>query len=256
MGRNAQLYSWFPYFGDEACLHGWNGSGAVYFARCNLRCVFCENYDVSQEGYCADTPPEQLADIMLALQERGCHNIHLITPSHVVPQILEALMLAIPAGLHLPLVYDTSAYDSIESLRLLDGVVDIYVPDFKYWSTGLSSRYLTVSDYPNHARAAIKAMHRQVGDLVVSNQGIAQRGLLVRHLVMPDAEMETRRILQFIAKEVSVNTYVNLMDDYLPSGKILDPRYPRAAGISRPTATVEYEQARACATALGLTRLE
>lgn len=250
------MYSSFPYFGDEACLHGWNGSGAVYFAGCNLRCVFCENYDVSHEDFCVDTPPEQLAGIMLSLQERGCHNIHLITPSHVVPQILEALMLAIPAGLRLPLVYDTSGYDSVETLRLLDGVVDIYVPDFKYWSAGLSSRYLTVSDYPARARSAIMAMHRQVGDLVVNSQGIAQRGLLVRHLVMPDAEMETRKILQFIAKEVSVNTYVNLMNDYHPSGKVLDPRYPRAAGITRPTDTVEYEKARAFAAEFGLTRLE
>ncbi len=191
-GRYALVGSHFPHFGEEDCLRGWNGSGTIFFSWCNLRCVFCQNFDISQKGEGNVTPPERLAAMMLELQARGCHNINFVTPEHVVPQILEALPLAIRGGLRLPIVYNTSAYDSLESLRWMDGIVDIYMPDFKVWDSAVAKRYLKAPDYPEAARAAVREMHRQVGSLVMDEHGLAQRGLLVRHLVMPGMLEETR----------------------------------------------------------------
>src|SRR5712691_7684679 len=189
-GRYAVVASSFPHFGEEDCLRGWNGSGTIFFSHCNLRCVFCQNYDISQAAKLSEvrpTPPERLAELMLDLQAAECHNINVVTPEHVVPQMLEALLIAVERGLRLPLVYNTSAYDSAESLELLDGIVDIYMPDFKYWKPDSAQRYLKAADYPDVARARIKEMHRQVGELRTDANGLAYRGLNIRHLVMPGA---------------------------------------------------------------------
>ncbi len=223
-GRYAVVSSAFPHFGEEDCLRGWAGSGTIFFGHCNLRCVFCQNHDISQDmrpGHAEPgMEPERLAGLMLALQERGCHNINWVTPEHVVPQVLEALALAVEDGLHLPIVYNTSAYDAMESLTWLDGVVDIYMPDLKLLSSGAAGRLLKADDYPRTAAAAIKEMHRQVGDLVRDERGLAVQGVLVRHLVMPGMLEETRRVLEWLATELGPGTYLNLMDQYRPAGKV------------------------------------
>lgn len=224
-GRYALVSSYFPHFGEEDCLRGWRGSGTIFFARCNLRCVFCQNYDISQAHSGVETRPTRLAQMMLELQEAGCHNINFVTPEHVVPQILEALPIAVGAGLRLPLVYNTSAYDAMESLALLDGVIDIYMPDFKIWDSDLALRYLKARDYPQAARIALREMHRQVGDLIVDENGLALRGVLVRHLVMPGGEADTRNIMGFLSEELSPDTFVNLMDQYHPANKVSDSQY-------------------------------
>ncbi|WP_297632690.1 radical SAM protein [Caldilinea sp.] len=252
-GRYARVSSYFPHFGEEDCLRGWRGSGTIFFAWCNLRCVFCQNFEISQEGVGVETSPERLAAMMLELQAQGVHNINLVTPEHVVPQVLEALVIAAERGLRLPIVYNTSAYDSPESLRLLDGVVDIYMPDFKFWTPQLAQRYLKAKDYPEAARRAILEMHRQVGDLVIDEHGLAQRGLLLRHLVMPGFLEETKAILRFVAEEVSLNTYVNLMDQYYPAGRVDAQHY---AELNRRLTRSEYAEAIAYAQTLGLTRLD
>ncbi len=252
-GRYAVVSSAFAHFGEEDCLRGWNGSGTIFFAHCNLRCVFCQNYDISQAvrpGPAArGSRPEDIAATMLALQRAGCHNINFVTPEHVVPQVLEALSLAVEAGLDLPIVYNTSAYDSPESLALLDGVVDIYMPDFKYWTAARSKTYLMAEDYPDAARAALTEMHRQVGDLRLDANGIAQRGILLRHLVMPNQLDETRAILRWIADELGPDTYVNLMDQYRPAGKVSGRRF---AEINRSITSAEYREAYDYARRLGL----
>ncbi|MCZ6916273.1 MAG: radical SAM protein [Gemmatimonadetes bacterium] len=256
-GRHAVVGSWFPHFGEENCLRGWNGSGTIFFSHCNLRCVFCQNYDISQaispRRAPPGTPPEGIADMMLSLQDRGCHNINFVTPEHVVPQVVEAVAVAVPQGLRLPIVYNTSAYDSLESLELMDGIVDIYMPDFKYWSDQSSKRYLKAKDYPSVARTTIKAMHEQVGPLVVDANGIAKRGLLVRHLVMPGGLDDTRAILEWIATELGPDTYVNLMDQYHPAGNVNGERHPE---INRRLEPPEFREARAIARELGLHRLD
>ena len=190
IGRHAKVSSAFPHLGEENCLRGSRGSGTIFFAGCNLKCVFCQNAEISQLDDGQEVRAEELAAMMLRLQTAGCHNINFVTPEHVVPQILEALLLAVEGGLRLPLVYNTGAYDSLESLRLMDGVVDIYMPDFKLWSDERSQRYLQEPEYPAAARQAITEMHRQVGPLRVDEQGIALRGVLVRHLVMPGCWMK------------------------------------------------------------------
>ncbi|MCK6624861.1 MAG: radical SAM protein [Anaerolineae bacterium] len=248
-GRYAQIASYFPHFGEEDCLRGWNGSGTIFFGMCNLRCVFCQNFDISQAGKSQEVNAIELAGLMLELQDRGCHNINFVTPEHVVPQLLEALVVAAEAGLRLPLVYNTSAYDSMESLRLLDGVVDIYMPDFKFWDAALSLRYLKAKDYAEAARRVIKEMHRQVGPLKFDERGLAKRGLLVRHLVMPGCLDETRRILTFLAEEIGPETYVNVMAQYYPAGKVNAEKY---AEINRSVTTPEYEAAVQMAHNLGL----
>ncbi len=255
-GRYAVVGSYFPHFGEEDCLRGWNGSGTIFFSHCNLRCVFCQNYDISQAARVSEvrgTPPERLAEMMLELQARGCHNINFVTPEHVVPQALEALALAAERGLRLPIVYNTSAYDSAESLELLDGVVDIYMPDFKYWRPESAKRYLKAEDYPEVARARIKEMHRQVGDLQVGEDGLASRGVLIRHLVMPGALDETAAILQWIRQELGPTTYVNVMDQYYPAGRVSDTLYPE---LNRRLHREEILEAKRLARALRLERLD
>jgi putative pyruvate formate lyase activating enzyme len=255
-GRHAVVSSFFAHFGEEDCLRGRNGSGTIFFGQCNLRCVFCQNYDISQgltRREAVPAPAERVAAMMLMLQARGCHNINLVTPEHVVPQILEALVLAVEQGLRLPLVYNTSAYDSAESLELMDGVVDIYMPDFKYWEPDSAERYVKARDYPDVARARIREMHRQVGDLRLDHQGLAYRGLNIRHLVMPGGLNETRSILRWIRNELGPSTYVNLMDQYRPAGRVNAEHYPE---INRPLASAEYAAARRFAEEIGLERLD
>jgi putative pyruvate formate lyase activating enzyme len=237
-GRLALVSSVFPHHGEEDCLRGWAGSGTVFFSQCNLRCVFCQNFDISWQGHGQPVTAEQLAAQMLRLQERGCHNINFVTPSHVVPQILEALVVAAEGGLRLPLVYNTGGYDRLETLRWLDGITDIYMPDFKFWKPETAQELAEAADYPDVARAAIKEMHRQVDDLVLDERGLARRGLLVRHLVMPGGMDETREILRFLARDVSPNTFVNVMPQYRPEG--LASRYP---AIARPLSQGEFRQA-------------
>ncbi len=252
-GRYALVGSSFPHFGEEDCLRGWNGSGTIFFSWCNLRCVFCQNFDVSQQGDGNVVPPERLAAMMLDLQARGCHNINVVTPEHVVPQILEALPPAIRGGLRLPIVYNTSAYDSLESLRWMNGIVNIYMPDFKVWDGAVAKRYLKAPDYPDAARAAIREMHRQVGPLVMDEHGLARRGLLVRHLVMPGMLEETRRIMTWLARDLSPDTYVNVMAQYYPAGAVSGERYPE---INRRPLREEYEEAVRIAREAGLWRLD
>jgi putative pyruvate formate lyase activating enzyme len=256
-GRHAVVSSWFPHFGEENCLRGWNGSGTIFFAHCNLRCVFCQNYDISQgvaaKAALAGTPPDELAAMMLQLQAQGCHNINFVTPEHVVPQVVEAVAIAVEHGLTLPIVYNTSGYDSLESIEATDGIVDIYMPDFKYWSVERSATYLKAADYPDAARAAIKAMHQQVGPLVINAAGLATRGVLLRHLVMPGALDETRAILEWVASELGPDTYVNLMDQYRPAGRVTSQRYP---DINRRPAPSELAEARRIARDVGLRRLD
>ncbi|MFQ5638404.1 MAG: radical SAM protein [bacterium] len=247
-GRYAVVNSYFPHFGEEDCLRGKRGSGTIFFSHCNLKCVFCQNYDISQKaGKGQGVHTERLAGMMLELQTRGCHNINFVTPEHVVPQILEALLLAIEKGLRLPIVYNTSAYDSLDSIQFLDGVVDIYMPDFKFWDTVKAARYLKAEDYPETAKQVIKEMHRQVGDLILDENGIAKRGLLLRHLVMPGDLEGTRAILNWIAEELSSTTFVNVMKQYHPAYKT--ERYPE---IDRPLTPSEFSQALKIAQEAGL----
>lgn len=239
-GRHARVASYFPHTGEEDCLRGWRGSGTIFFSMCNLRCVFCQNYDISQLHRSEEVTPARLADMMLELQAAGCHNINFVTPEHVVPQILEALVLAVEAGLHLPIVYNTSAYDALESLRWMDGVVDIYMPDFKLWSADASLRYLKTKDYGPVAQQVILEMFRQVGPLTMDECGLAKRGVLIRHLVMPTLLDETRRIFDFLAAEVGPDVYINVMAQYHPDGKVSRQTY---ANIDRPVHASEYDTA-------------
>jgi len=255
VGRRARVSTWFAHFGEEDCLRGWNGSGTIFFSWCNLKCVFCQNWETSNEGHGEEVDAAQLAELMLDLQRQGCHNINFVTPEHVVPQVLEALPIAIDRGLRLPIVYNTSAYDSLESLRLMDGIVDIYMPDFKYWTEAASLRYLRAKDYPARARAAIEEMHRQVGDLEVGADRLARRGLLVRHLVMPGALDETAAILEWLATAIGARTYVNVMDQYHVDG--LAARKPdKFPELQRGVTAAELTQAWELARAAGLERLD
>ncbi|MGQ9573948.1 MAG: radical SAM protein [Thermoguttaceae bacterium] len=250
-GRTAVVSSFFPHHGEESCLRGTRGSGTIFFAHCNLRCVFCQNYEISWLGEGRPATAEHLAAMMLRLQDLGCHNINLVTPSHVVPQILEALCLAAADGLRLPIVYNTGSYDRVETLRLLDGVVDIYMPDFKFWDPDVAYELARARDYPEIARQAIKEMHRQVGDLVLDERGIARRGLLVRHLVMPNNVAGTREVMRFLASEISANTYVNIMAQYHPEGQAFE--HPL---IDRPIMRGEWAEAVAIARQEGLWRFD
>ncbi len=252
-GRYAQVSSCSPHFGEEDCLRGWRGSGTIFFSRCNLRCVFCQNFDISQAQPGTETPPEHLAALMLALQASGCHNINFVTPEHVVPQIVEALPIAVESGLRLPLVHNTSAYDSLDSLHLMDGVVDIYMPDFKFWDPQLSLRYLKAKDYPEAARRAFREMHRQVGVLKLDENGVAKRGVLVRHLIMPGDIAGTESVMRFLAEELSPDTYVNLMDQYHPAGRVSPSQFVE---INRCITSAEYQRALEAARAAGLWRFD
>jgi len=253
-GRLARVASAFPHFGEEDCLRGWNGSGTIFFGWCNLRCVFCQNFETSQFGEGAEVTASELAGIMLDVQESGCHNINFVTPEHVVPQILEALVIAVERGLSLPLVYNTSAYDSLESIQWMDGMVDIYMPDFKLWEAEHCRKYLVASDYADVARDVIAAMHAQVGELKVDENGLALRGVLVRHLVMPGLLDDTREIMNWIADNLSRDTYVNVMDQYYPAHKA--ETEPRFVEINRAISADEFCGALELARAAGLWRFD
>lgn len=254
VGRYARVASYHPHQGEEDCLRGRRGSGTIFFSGCNLRCVFCQNFDISQgPALGQEVTPGELAAMMLHLQDMGCHNINFVTPEHVVPQLLEALVPAVENGLRLPIVYNTSAYDSLHSLHLLDGVIDIYMPDFKIWDERKSIRYLKAADYPVAARAALREMHRQVDVLKVDEHGLALRGVLVRHLIMPGDLAGTRAIMRFLAQELSLDTYVNIMDQYYPAGKVTEQKYPE---INRKLGTAEYRTAVKEAQSNGLWRFD
>jgi len=210
----------FPHFGEEPCLVGLRGSGTIFFTSCNLRCVFCQNWDISHSLKGSEITPFDLAKIMIDLQDRGCHNINFVTPSHNITPILKAVYLAAEIGLNIPLVYNTSAYDSLESLDLLDGIIDIYMPDFKFWDRKSAKRYLNAQDYPVIAQRNLKIMYKQVGDLLVNDQKIAVRGLLVRHLVLPEHIKDTRQIVRFLAQQISPRTALNIMFQYRPDYKV------------------------------------
>jgi putative pyruvate formate lyase activating enzyme len=250
-GRLARVSTCFAHHGEEDCLRGWAGSGTIFFGHCNLRCVFCQNFELSWQGEGRELTALELARLMLRLQDQGCHNLNFVTPSHVVAQILQALLVAAQEGLRLPLVYNTGGYDCVETLRLLDGVIDIYMPDLKFWDPAVAKELANAEDYPQRAREAIKEMHRQVGDLVLDQHGIARRGVLVRHLVMPNGRAGTREVMRFLAREVSAATYVNVMAQYRPMGHAA-----RHASINRPITLDEYAEALALATEEGITRLD
>ncbi len=250
-GTRARLASFGPHHGEEDPLRGWGGSGTLFFAWCNLRCQFCQNHDISQSAAGTEVDSAGLASAMLALQAAGCHNLNLVSPSHVVAEILEALVLAAEMGLCLPLVYNTGGFDSPQALALLDGVVDIYMPDMKY-SNRLTARTLSrIGDYPEVNRAAVREMHRQVGELTLDEDGIARRGLLIRHLVLPGGLAGTPEIAKFIAEEISPDTYVNLMAQYRPAYRAGEHQ-----PLDRPLTTAEYAEAVGSAERAGLRRLD
>ena len=242
--------SYGPHFGEESPLVGFGGSGTIFFTYCNMACVYCQNWEISHLGEGEEISVEELARIMLLLQARGCHNINLVTPTHQVPFIVEALKLAAEDGLILPLVYNCGGYESVETLKLLEGIIDIYMPDFKYADPKIAARLSKVKNYPQRAKEALKEMHRQVGDLVIKD-GLALRGLLVRHLVLPGGLAGTREVLTFIAREISPNIYVNIMDQYRPCGEAW--KYPP---LDRPLNPEEYEEALRIAEEVGLKRLD
>ncbi len=246
----ALVSSYGPHFGEEAPLVGRRGSGTIFFSYCNLKCIFCQNYTISQLGEGVPVSKEELARIMLSLQEKGCHNVNLVSPTHVVPHILEALELAVEQGLRLPLVYNTGGYDSLETLKLLDGVVDIYMPDMKYSDEKVAEKLSGVKNYPQVNRAAVKEMHRQVGDLEIVD-GIARRGLLVRHLVLPNNLAGTHEIVRFLAQEISPNTYLNIMAQYHPCYRAYE-----LPELGRPITEEEFIRAQEEALRAGLKRLD
>jgi len=250
-GARAIVASHGPHHGEEAPLSGRRGSGTIFFGWCNLRCVFCQNWEISQRPAGGEVTAGQLAAIMLELQALGCHNVNLVSPSHVVAQVIAAVTIAAAAGLRLPLVYNTGGYDSPEALALLDGIVDIYMPDMKYGDDQAARRCSTCRDYVAVNRAAVREMHRQVGDLACDEDGIARRGLLVRHLVLPGGLAGTAAVVEFLAREISTDTYLNLMAQYHPAYRAREqPELAR-----RPTSD-EYDEALALAASAGLTRLD
>jgi putative pyruvate formate lyase activating enzyme len=250
-GVCAKVSSHGPHLGEEDPLRGWRGSGTIFFTRCNLKCQFCQNHDISQTDAGREVEPEDLAVIMLELQAQGCHNINFVSPSHVVPQIMAGVLIGAEAGLRVPLVYNTGGYDSMVMLKLLDGVIDVYMPDMKYADAEIARRYSKIPDYPQVNQAAVQEMHRQVGDLQVNEMGLAVRGLLVRHLILPDNLAGTDQIVEFLAKGVSPNTYVNMMDQFRPAYKA--HHFPE---LNRRITRHEYQAAVRMAEAAGLGRLD
>ena len=250
-GINARVSSYGPHMGEEDPLRGWRGSGTIFFTRCNLRCQYCQNHDISQTDSGDEVELEEIASMMLELQSRGCHNINFVSPSHVVPQIMAAVLIAAQAGLRIPLVYNTGGYDSMAMLKLLDGVIDIYMPDMKYSDPEIARRYSKIRNYPQINQAAVKEMHRQVGDLCVDDRNVAQRGLLVRHLVLPDGIAGTTEIVKFLSDEISPDTYVNLMDQYRPAYKA--HLYPE---LNTRLTSQEYQATVKTALSAGLHRLD
>lgn len=250
-GRKALLSSFGPHFGEESPLVGRLGSGTIFFTFCNLGCIFCQNYDISHLGYGNPAEEEYLAQVMLKLQRMGCHNINFVTPTHVIPQIVKALSFAVGKGLDLPLVYNSGGYDSVETLEILDGIFDIYMPDFKYSDSQAAERSSNAPDYPQVAKAALKEMHRQVGDLVIDSRGIAQKGLLIRHLVLPEDLAGSSEVMRFISQELSPNSYVNVMEQYRPEYKASE-NPPLDRRITRD----EFKRAIKIAKENGITRLD
>jgi len=247
-----KVSSAFPHFGEEAPLVGQRGSGTIFFSHCGLRCVYCQNYTISINGEGVEISDEQLAEIMLKVQGFGCHNINLVTPTHFVPSIVRALRLACQKGLRIPLVYNTGGYDNPEVIQLLDGLVDIYLPDFKYSESSMAAKFSEGAyNYPYYARLAIKEMYRQVGDLVVDEKGVARRGLILRHLVLPNGVSGAKEVIRFVTEELSPTTYVNLMDQYRPEHRAHE--FPE---ISRRLKREEYQEALKWARHYGLKRLD
>lgn len=243
------ISSYGPHFGEEPELVGLYGSGTIFFTNCNLSCIYCQNYDISQLGIGKKVSIEELSDIMISLQLRGCHNINLVTPTHFVPQIVQALIIAIEKGLEIPLVYNCGGYESVETLKLLENIIDIYMPDIKYSDNEVASQLSGIKNYWFVARAAVKEMHRQVGDLHIDRKGIARRGLLLRHLVLPDNFAGSEKVLDFVADEISKNTYINIMDQYHPAYKAND--YP---ALNRRIKSDEYQKVLDYAMLKGLHR--
>ena len=251
VGRSAVVASYGPHFGEEAPLVGDGGSGNIFFSGCNLLCSFCQNFDISHYVVGEMVSAPRLAKIMLSIQEMGCHNINFVTPSHIVPQILEGLERSVEKGLTLPVVYNSSGYDSVETLQLLDGIVDIYMPDFKFWDNRVAAKTCHVSDYRERACEAFREMHRQVGDLVLDENGLAVRGLLVRHLVMPNGLAGTNEVMHFLAEEISPDTYVNVMDQYRPCGMVQEDEE-----LNRAITRKEYAEAMQAARKAGIHRFD
>jgi putative pyruvate formate lyase activating enzyme len=250
-GDRPFVSSWGPHFGEERPLVGRHGSGTIFFGNCNLGCLFCQNYTISHLGEGSETSVEALADVMLELQSLGCHNINLVTPTHQMPMILRALLISSENGLRLPIVYNCGGYESLGALRLLEGIVDIYMPDIKYADPEAALRYSKARDYPDAVRKAVKEMHRQVGDLVMDGEGVALRGLLVRHLVLPENMAGTAEVVRFIVEEISKNTYVNIMDQYRPCYQA--GKHPP---LDRRITAREFRDAVDCALKAGLRRLD
>jgi putative pyruvate formate lyase activating enzyme len=250
-GDKLFISSYGAHFGEEKPLVGRFGSGTIFMGNCNLGCIFCQNYSISHLGEGVEMSFEKLSDIMLSLQEEGCHNINLVTPTHQMPMILRSLLIASGKGLELPIVYNCGGYESLHAIEILDGIVDIYMPDFKYIDPKMALKYSKAEDYPQAAMTAIREMHRQVGDLVTDKRGIAIRGLLVRHLVLPEGISGTAGVVKFIAEEISRNTYINIMDQYHPCYKAFDK-----PPLDRRITLGEYSEALELATAAGLRRID
>lgn len=250
-GYLPKISSYSPHFGEERPLVGSHGSGTIFLTHCNLGCIFCQNYSISHLGKGREVSFDRLSSMMIELQKLGCHNINFVSPTHYVPQVLKALLKAVDMGLSVPLVYNTGGYDSVKTLRLLDGIIDIYMPDFKYTSSRVAEQYSRAPDYPEIAKLSLKEMRRQVGDLMCDERGIAQKGLLVRHLVLPQGLGGTREAMHFIASEISPNTYVNVMDQYYPCGDI-----SRDSPLARRITRQEYEEAVKAAREEGIVRLD
>jgi putative pyruvate formate lyase activating enzyme len=253
IGLLPMVSSYGPHFGEEPPLVGRSGSGTIFFTGCNMRCVFCQNFEISQCGVGYVVSCEDLAEMMLRLQNRGCHNINFVSPSHVVPQILRAVTIAADHGLNVPLVYNSGGYDSVDTLRLLDGVIDIYMPDAKYGRDEVALELSGVRDYTTHMQAALIEMHRQVGDLVIRD-GLAVRGMIIRHLVLPENLANSEIVMKFIAEKISRNSYVNIMAQYRPAWKVVTEggKSPVLAALQRPITAQEYEYAIRCARENGI----
>jgi putative pyruvate formate lyase activating enzyme len=246
-----KVSSAFPHFGEEAPLVGKRGSGTIFFSNCGLRCLYCQNYTISIEGDGVEISDEQLGEMMIRVQGMGCHNINLVTPTHYVPNIVNALRTAVPLGLKVPLVYNCGGYEKLETLKLLDGIVDIYMPDGKYMDPEKAGKYSSEAyNYPYYVKIALKEMFRQVGDLVIE-RGVARRGLIIRHLILPNRIAGTEEFLKFVAQNLSRTTYINLMRQYRPEHKAFD--FPE---LSRRITSEEYAEALRLAQKCGLTCLD
>jgi putative pyruvate formate lyase activating enzyme len=251
IGEFAKVSSFAPHHGEENPIRGWRGSGTIFFTRCNLKCQYCQNYDISQTDSGEVVLPDEIARMMLLLQARGCHNINFVSPSHVVPQILAAIFIASKAGLHIPLVYNTGGFDSLKMLELLDGIIDIYMPDMKYGDSTLALKYSKVPRYTEINQACVREMYRQVGDLQINNDGLAERGLLVRHLILPNSLAGTEVIVRFLVNEISKDTYLNLMDQYHPTNRAYE-----YTELNRTITQQEFNAAKKMAIYAGLYRFD